>query len=116
VVATIEDLDEKALVKILVEPKNALIKQYQTLFKMEKINLRFNDAALHEIARKAIARKTGARGLRTILEDTLLDLMYEVPSMDNVSEVMIDEKMVKTKSHPKLVYKKPEESPKAGNQ
>jgi ATP-dependent Clp protease ATP-binding subunit ClpX len=116
VVATIEDLDEKALVKILIEPKNALVKQYQTLFKMENIDLRFNDAALHEIAKKAILRKTGARGLRTILEDTLLDLMYEVPSMENVSEVVIDEKVVKSKAAPKVVYKKTSDTPKAGNQ
>jgi ATP-dependent Clp protease ATP-binding subunit ClpX len=105
VIATINDLDENSLVTILTEPKNSLVKQYQKLFEMEHIKLRFIDSALKEIARKAIARKTGARGLRTIMEDTLLDLMYEAPSVKNIDEIIIDEGAVLHKAKPKYVIK-----------
>lgn len=121
VVATIDDLSEEALINILTEPKNSLVKQYQTLFEMENINLTFTHKALREIAKKAIARKTGARGLRTIMEDTLLDLMYEAPSAKDIEEVVIDENVVVNKAEPKYVFKKkgkPKEltsASKAGN-
>ncbi|MCL4470910.1 MAG: ATP-dependent Clp protease ATP-binding subunit ClpX [Sulfuricella sp.] len=104
VVATLEDLDEKALVRILTEPKNALVKQYQKLFAMEGAELEFRDASLLAIARKALARKTGARGLRSILEHTLLDTMYDLPSMSNVTKVVIDEGVVKGESQPLMIY------------
>ncbi|PIR31633.1 MAG: ATP-dependent Clp protease ATP-binding subunit ClpX [Alphaproteobacteria bacterium CG11_big_fil_rev_8_21_14_0_20_44_7] len=104
VVATLEDLDEETLVRILTEPKNSLIKQYKKLFEFEKIELTFTDSALKEIAKKAIIRKTGARGLRSILENTLLDLMYEVPSMENVTEVIIDDKVILGKKEAVIVH------------
>ena len=104
VVATLEDLDENALVRILTEPKNALVKQYQKLFAMEGAELEFRDASLLAIARKALARKTGARGLRSILEHTLLDTMYDLPSMSNVTKVVIDEGVVKGESQPLMIY------------
>ncbi len=91
VVATLEGLDEAALVKILTEPKNSLIKQYQKLFEMEGVELEFRSNVLDVIAKKALARKTGARGLRSILENALLDTMFDLPSMDNVSKVVLDE-------------------------
>ena len=106
VVATLDDLDENALISILTEPKNSFVKQYAKLFEMEGIDLKFTDPALREIARKAIARKTGARGLRTIMEETLLDLMYEVPSMKDVEQCVIDENVVLKKAQPKFVMKK----------
>lgn len=106
VVATLDDLDENALISILTEPKNSFVKQYAKLFEMEGIELKFTDNALREIARKAIARKTGARGLRTIMEETLLDLMYEVPSMKDVEQCIIDENVVLKKAQPKFVLKK----------
>ncbi len=103
VIATLTDLDEDALVTILTEPKNALVKQYKTLFEMEGVELTFTDDALTAIAERAIQRKTGARGLRAILEDILLDLMFEVPGDDDVSEVIINGKTVKNESEPMLV-------------
>ncbi|HEY5995134.1 MAG TPA: ATP-dependent Clp protease ATP-binding subunit ClpX [Gallionellaceae bacterium] len=90
VVATLEDLDENALIQILTEPKNALTKQYQKLFAMEGVELEFREQVLHTIANRALARKTGARGLRSILEHTLLDIMYNLPSMENVEKVVLD--------------------------
>ena len=104
VVATLQELDEEALIQILVEPKNALIKQYQKLFSMEGVELEVRPAALQAIARKALKRKTGARGLRSILEGTLLDTMYELPSMENVSKVVIDEGMIEGGAKPILIY------------
>ena len=104
VVATLEELDEKALVKILVEPKNALIKQYKQLFAMEGAELEIREDALHAIAVKAMARKTGARGLRTILEGVLLNSMYDLPSLDNVSKVVVDETVIEGETEPYILY------------
>jgi len=104
VIATLLDLDETALVKILVEPKNALVKQYAKLFDMEDVQLEFTDDALHSIAVKAIERKTGARGLRSILEGILLDTMFDLPSMDGVDEVHIDGEVVEGRKDPVRVY------------
>src|ERR671910_1022452 len=104
VIATLEDLDEEALVKILVEPKNALVKQYAKLFDMEEVELDFTDEALGAVARKAIDRKTGARGLRSILEGILLDTMFDLPSMDGVDEVHIDKDVVLGTKEPVRVY------------
>jgi ATP-dependent Clp protease ATP-binding subunit ClpX len=104
VVATLEELDETALVEILTQPKNALIKQYQHLFEMEGTELEFREDSLSAIAQKAMERKTGARGLRTILENILLETMYEIPSADNISKVVIDEGVILGTSDPLLVY------------
>ncbi len=104
VVATLEELDEKALVQILTEPKNALIRQYQKLFNMEGVDLQFRDSAIAEIARKALLRKTGARGLRSIMEHALLDIMFELPSLKDVEKVVLDEDVIKEKSKPLLIY------------
>jgi ATP-dependent Clp protease ATP-binding subunit ClpX len=104
VVATLEELDEAALVQILTQPKNALIKQYQHLFDMEGAELEFRDEALAAIAKKSMNRKTGARGLRTIVENILLDTMYEIPSAENISRVVIDESVILGDSEPLLVY------------
>ena len=104
VVATLQELDEHALVRILVEPKNALVKQYQQLFDMEGAELDIREEALQAIARRAMARKTGARGLRTILESTLLNSMYELPSLENVSKVVVDESVIDGESEPFIVY------------
>ncbi len=104
VIATLENLDEDALVTILTEPKNALIKQYQKLFEMEETNLNFTDDALMAIAKKAVERKTGARGLRSIIENLLLDTMYEVPDLDNVTEVIVEQDTVEENKQP--TYKK----------
>ncbi|MEA3081158.1 MAG: ATP-dependent Clp protease ATP-binding subunit ClpX [Sphingomonadales bacterium] len=104
VIATLLDLDETALVKILVEPKNALVKQYAKLFDMEDVQLEFTDDALHSIAVRAVDRKTGARGLRSILEGILLDTMFDLPSMDGVGEVHIDRDVVEGRKEPVRVY------------
>ncbi|WP_171229657.1 ATP-dependent Clp protease ATP-binding subunit ClpX [Ruegeria sp. HKCCA4008] len=104
VLATLEDLDEDALVTILTKPKNALVKQYQRLFELEDVELAFTDDALKAIAKKAIERKTGARGLRSILEDILLDTMFELPGMKNVSEVVVNEEAVISDSQPLFIY------------
>ena len=104
VVATLEELDEQALVKILTEPKNALTKQFKRLFEMEEVELEFRPDALDAVARKALARKTGARGLRTIVESVLLDTMFELPSMENVSKVVIDEAVILGNAEPYLIY------------
>jgi ATP-dependent Clp protease ATP-binding subunit ClpX len=105
VVATLAELDEAALVAILTEPKNALVKQYQALLGMEGVELEVRPEALSAIAKKAIARKTGARGLRSILEGALMDVMYELPSMKNVQKVVIDESTLETGAKPLMVYK-----------
>ncbi|WML86877.1 ATP-dependent Clp protease ATP-binding subunit ClpX [Thiothrix subterranea] len=104
VIATLEELDETALVQILTEPRNALTKQYAKLFEMEGAELVFRDDALHSIARKAMERKTGARGLRSIMEKILLDTMYDLPSEQNVSKVVVDDSVVKGESQPYLIY------------
>ena len=104
VVATLDELDEAALIKILTEPKNALIKQYQHLFEMEGAELEFREESLGAIARKSMERKTGARGLRTIVENVLLNTMYELPSADNISKVVVDEGVIMGESEPYLVY------------
>jgi len=111
VVATLEELDEEALVRILTEPKNAITKQFRKLFEMEGVDLEFRPDALTAIARKAIKRKTGARGLRTIVESVLLDTMYELPSLENVSKVVVDESVIEHKSEPYLIYQAPPASP-----
>jgi ATP-dependent Clp protease ATP-binding subunit ClpX len=104
VVATLEDLDEPALKKILTEPKNALIKQYQRLFEMENTSLSFTDDAISMVARKAIERKTGARGLRSIMEGILLETMYELPGLEGVDQVVIGPEVVEGKSRPLFIY------------
>ena len=104
VIATLDDLDEKALVKILTEPKNALIKQYQSLFKMENVDLTFTKEACKAIAQKALERKTGARGLRSIMENLLLDLMFDLSTIKNLTGVVINEKVVNGEAAPILVY------------
>jgi len=104
VIATLEDLDESALVKILTEPKNALVKQYQRLFDMESVGLSFTEDALHSIARKAIARKTGARGLRSIMEAILLETMFELPSYQGVEEVVVNGEVVEGRAQPLMIY------------
>ena len=104
VVATLDELDEAALIQILVEPKNALIKQYQKMFRMEAVELEVREAALRAIARKALARKTGARGLRSILEQVLLDVMYDLPSLNNLSRVVVDESTIANDGKPLLMF------------
>ncbi|BDY06097.1 MULTISPECIES: ATP-dependent protease ATP-binding subunit ClpX [unclassified Ferrimonas] len=104
VVATLGELDEAALIEILQEPKNSLTKQYGALFALEDVGLEFRDDALRAIAKKAMARKTGARGLRSIVEGVLLDTMYDLPSAENVSKVVIDESVIKGESDPILIY------------
>jgi ATP-dependent Clp protease ATP-binding subunit ClpX len=106
VIATLEELDEKSLVRILTEPKNALAKQYQRLFQMEDCDLEFRDDALKAIAKKAMERKTGARGLRTLLEKTLLDTMYDLPSNEDISKVVIDKSVIDSSNKPLLIYGK----------
>src|SRR5476649_1142223 len=104
VVATLEELDEVALIQILTEPKNALLKQYQKMFAMEGVELEVRDAALRAVSRKALERKTGARGLRSILEQTLLDTMFDLPSLNNVIKVVVDEGSIGTDTRPILIY------------
>jgi ATP-dependent Clp protease ATP-binding subunit ClpX len=104
VVATLHDLDEGALIDILLKPKNALIKQFQRLFEMENVSLTFSEDAMRAIARKAVARKTGARGLRTILEAILLDTMFDLPAFDAVEEVVINSEVVEGRAKPLLIY------------
>ncbi|PLX86539.1 MAG: ATP-dependent Clp protease ATP-binding subunit ClpX [Desulfuromonas sp.] len=104
VVATLNELDEDSLIQILKEPKNALLKQYQKLFEMEKVNLKFTDGALVAIAEEALKRKTGARGLRSILENAMLDVMYDIPSQDRVKEVVINEDVIHKNARPIILY------------
>ena len=104
VIATLEDLDEVALIEILTRPKNALIKQYQRLFDMEGVKLKFSDDALRAVAQKAILRKTGARGLRSIMETVLLDTMYDLPSLDGVEEVVINREVIEGRAQPLYVH------------
>ncbi|RUO61948.1 ATP-dependent protease ATP-binding subunit ClpX [Pseudidiomarina insulisalsae] len=116
VLATLEELDEDALVQILQEPKNALTKQYAALFEMEDVELEFRDDALRAIARKAMQRRTGARGLRSIVEGVLLDTMYDLPSIDNVAKVVIDESVVTGESKPIMMYHNQEQERQASGE
>ena len=111
VIATLEDLDEDALVTILTAPKNALVKQYQRLFELEDTKLTFTDDALSAIAKRAIERKTGARGLRSIMEDILLDTMFDLPGMTSVEEVVVNEEAVNSDAAPLMIHS--DESKKA---
>ena len=115
VVATLEELDEPALIKILTEPKNAITKQFKKLFEMESVELEFRPDALSAIAKKALKRKTGARGLRTIVESVLLDTMYDLPSQENVSKVVVDESVIENKSEPYIIYQTPPAPAKAAS-
>ena len=105
VVATLDELDEAALMSILTEPKNALTKQYRKLFEMEGSELEFRDEALRAVARKAMLRKTGARGLRTILENVLLDTMYDLPSLRGVAKIVVDDSVIEGSTKPYVVYR-----------
>ena len=106
IIATLEDLDNKALVQILLEPKNSLIKQYQELFKLEGVKLTFKDESVKEIANKAMAKKTGARGLRSILESALLKIMFDLPGQNDIEEVIIDTGAINGESEPIIVHTK----------
>jgi ATP-dependent Clp protease ATP-binding subunit ClpX len=109
VVATLHELDEEALVRILTEPKNAIVKQYSRLFEIEGCEIEFREETLRTVARKAMVRKTGARGLRTILEHVLLDTMYDLPSMQNVRKVVIDEAVISGEAKPLYIYQHAEQ-------
>ena len=106
IVATLNELDTTALMKVLSEPKNALIKQFQKLFEFENVKLKFTENAIRAIAEKAIAHKTGARGLRSVLEEHMLDIMFELPSRDDIEEVVVNEEVIKNSEEPLLVYHK----------
>jgi ATP-dependent Clp protease ATP-binding subunit ClpX len=110
VIATLEELDEGALVRILREPKNALTRQYQKLFEMENVHLRFTEGALAAISNEALKRRSGARGLRAILENIMLDVMFEIPSQPTIKEVVISEDVVRNREHPLVVYQKAQET------
>ncbi|MEX2321560.1 MAG: ATP-dependent Clp protease ATP-binding subunit ClpX, partial [Saccharospirillum sp.] len=116
VVATLTELDEDALIQILTEPKNSLVKQYQKLFDMEGVELDFRISALKAVAHKAMERKTGARGLRSILENVLLDTMYQIPSETGVSKVVIEESVIRGESEPLLIYETKDSKKTAGGQ
>jgi len=107
VVATLDELNEAALIEILVRPKNALIKQYQKMFRLENVELEVRESALAAIARRAIKRRTGARGLRSIVESLLLDIMYDLPSLSNLQRVVIDETTIENDARPLLIYSEP---------
>src|SRR5688572_15459544 len=113
VFATLEELDEPALVKILTEPKNAIVKQFKKLFEMESAELEFRPEALRAVAKKALKRKTGARGLRSILEQVLLETMYELPSLEHVSKVVVDEAVINGTAEPYLIYRGTAQQPRA---
>jgi len=104
VIATLDELDISALIRILTEPKNALVKQFKILFEMEGVNLRFTDDALSAISDEAMKRKSGARGLRSIMENCLINIMYEIPSVDNVKECVVNEEVVLNDEDPILLY------------
>lgn len=110
VIAALDELDKDALVRILTEPKNALIKQYQKIFALEDVEIEFEEGAVEEIARTAIKRETGARGLRSVIEDVMLDLMYDIPSEDNVEKILITKATVLKETNPVITYKKEEKS------
>ena len=106
VIASLEELSEDALIEILTEPKNALVKQYQKMFAFENVKLRFTDGALKAISQEAITRKSGARGLRSIMEDIMLDIMYDIPSQPNIKECIINKEATLKKETPLLLYEK----------
>jgi len=110
VVATLDELHEDALIEILTKPKNALVKQYQKLFELEDVRLRFTEGALRAVARQSLKRKSGARGLRAILESTMMDLMYDIPSRDDVEECVISEEVIEQGHAPLLVFKREAET------
>jgi ATP-dependent Clp protease ATP-binding subunit ClpX len=110
-VVTLHELDQQSLIDILTKPKNALIKQYSRLFEIENVKLTFSDAALAAVAKEAMERASGARGLRAILEGAMLDIMYELPGQTNVKEVVISEEVITNGERPILVYENQEESP-----
>jgi ATP-dependent Clp protease ATP-binding subunit ClpX len=110
VIATLGELDEPSLVEIMTKPRNALVKQYQRLFDFEKVKLKFRDGALHAVAREAMKRKSGARGLRAILEHIMLDIMYDVPANEDIKEVIINEDVIVKKGEPVIIYEKEAES------
>jgi ATP-dependent Clp protease ATP-binding subunit ClpX len=110
VVATLDELDESSLIRILNEPKNSLIKQYQKLLSLDNVKLRFTDDAITAIAKESLRRKTGARGLRAILEEVMLDVMYEIPSQRGISECVINQDVIIKREKPILTYKKHSES------
>ena len=112
-IATLDELDLDALVRIIKEPKNSLTKQYSKLFEMEGVEIQFRDDALRAVARKAKERKTGARGLRSIMEAVLLDTMYKIPSLEAVSKVIIDEAVIQGESEPLLMYENAEPTSKS---
>ena len=116
VIATLEELDLEALVEILTAPKNSLTKQYSKLFEMEGVEVDFRTDALEAVAQKAMDRKTGARGLRSIMEAVLLDTMYRIPSEENVAKVVVDDTVIKGESEPLLVYETPEQPPEQQEQ
>ena len=115
VTATLEELDEEALIMILTEPKNSLMKQFKKLFSMENVDLEIREDALLEIAKKAIERKSGARGLRSIMENILLDLMYDIPSDQNIEKVVLDSSSVTGESEPLVVYSQSEAPKESSN-
>jgi len=106
VVATLDELDEESLVRILTEPRNSLVKQFETLLALDNVKLRFTDGALKSIARRAIKRKAGARGLRSILEERMLDIMYEVPSNASITECVVNEDVIERGERPVMSYEK----------
>ena len=110
VIATLEELDEPALIEILTRPKNALVRQYQKLFEFEDVRLRFTEGALRAVAREALKRRSGARGLRSILENVMLDVMYDIPSRDDIEECVVNEEVIEQGADPLLVYKREAES------
>ncbi|MEP3072329.1 MAG: AAA family ATPase, partial [Maricaulis sp.] len=114
VIATLEDLDEDALVQILTEPKNALVKQYQRLFEMEGVGLTFTEDALKAVAHKAIARKTGARGLRSIMEGILLETMFDLPGLEGVEEIVVNAEVVEGNAKPLFIYAERKDDKRTG--
>ena len=114
VLATLDDLDEKALIEILTQPKNALVRQYQRLFEMENVHLEFDNDALMSVAQRAVQRKTGARGLRSIMEGILLETMFEIPGLDDVTEVVIGKDVIENKTKPIYIYGKKQKDAGAG--
>ena len=110
VIASLGELSEEALMEILVEPKNALVKQYQAMFAFEDVNLRFTDESLKLIAQETMKRKSGARGLRSIMEDMMLDIMYEIPSQSNIQECIINKEVVLKNENPLILYEKESKS------